>query len=144
MKTYTCQLRVHDERFSKEDVLISSELIPGLQEGDLIEFSHGPGEEDSKIIVQITTGSIDKEFLSKHTQLLFSASAGLANAVELTRRRDIIIQRIDEQSATLDFVEITFRDQYGIYLFSNFKVARPEMWRLKLSLAGTTVYKVIC
>jgi hypothetical protein len=113
MKTYICQLRVHDERFSREDVLISPELIPNLREGDLIQFSHGPNDEDSKIIVQITAGSIDQEFLSKHPQLLFSASAGLANSVELTRRREVVIRKIDEQSAVLDFVEITFRDQYG-------------------------------
>jgi hypothetical protein len=112
MKAYTCQLRVHDERFSKEDVLIAPELL-NLVEGDLIQFSHGPEEQDSKIIVQITAGSIDKQFLSKHPQLNFSASSALADSIELTRRREIVIQKIDEQSAVLDFVEITFRDQYG-------------------------------
>jgi hypothetical protein len=113
MRTFTSQLRIHDERFSKEDLLISTDLIPDLEEGDLIQLSQGTEEDAIKVIVQVTAGSMDKEFLSKHPQLLFSASSGLANAVELTRRRDIFIKKIDDQSAILDLVEISFRDQYG-------------------------------
>ena len=108
-------LWVHDERFSKEDVVLSHHSVQGVKEGDLLEVYH-PNIHDGiqkKVIVQVQKGSLDKELLAKQPQLQISIAQPIASQFELQTRRDVVAKRIDEQAVTADFIELVFRDQYG-------------------------------
>jgi hypothetical protein len=108
-------LWVHDERFSKEDIVLSPNSVPGVKEGDLLEVYHPTSDPltPKKVIVQIQKGSLDKELLAKQPQLQISIAQPIATQFELQTRRDVIAKRIDEASVTADFIEVVFRDQYG-------------------------------
>lgn len=118
-KTALLNLWVHDDRFSKEDVVLSHQSVPGVKEGDLLEVYHptqDPSSSPKKVIVQVQKGSLDKELLSKQPQLQISIAQPIATQFELQTRRDVVAKRIDEQAVTADFIELVFRDQYGIIL----------------------------
>ena len=113
-------LWLHDDRFSKEDVVLSYHSVPGIKEGDLLEVYHPTMDMSSstpkKVIVQVQKGSLDKELLFKQPQLQISIAQPIATQFELQTRRDVVAKRIDEQAVTADFIELVFRDQYGITL----------------------------
>ena len=111
-KSALLNLWVHDERFSKEDVVLSVHSVPGVKEGDLLEVYH-PNQSLKKVIVQVQKGSLDKELLAKQPQLQISIAQPIATQFELQTRRDVVAKRIDEQSVAADFIELVFRDQYG-------------------------------
>ena len=106
-------LRVHDERFSKEDLLLNPEYLPLIKSGDLLEIHHP--DQSKKVIVQVRESSLDKDLVAKQPNLQISISQSIAHQFDLQARRDVVAKRIDEQSVSADFIELAFRDQYGIF-----------------------------
>jgi hypothetical protein len=63
--------------------------------------------------------------------LQVSVTKAVAVSFEFTARREIIVEKVSEENAAIEFVEISFKDQY---------IGRSDMWRLKLSLCNTCAY----
>ncbi|KAI8928325.1 hypothetical protein BC831DRAFT_548431 [Entophlyctis helioformis] len=184
-------LWVHDERYSRHDVVINPHWFPGIQLGDLLEIrsaaavaaaagaTHGGGgraavsagaagrrthqqqqqqpnhsplashraaasreggriplvdfQEDvnkDRLVLQVSV--MDDELAAKQPQLHISVAQHIATLFELNARTDVLVRKVDKESMTASFVEISFRDQY---------IGRSDMWRLKMSLIGTALYR---
>ena len=63
----SAQLWIHDERFSKEDVILNADILAGLKPLDLIEILPKDGSQTRGLIVQYTNA--DTELLSRYNQL---------------------------------------------------------------------------
>ncbi len=70
-------------------------------------------------------------FLFSLGNLQISVSKYIAGVFDLTARRDVIVEKVSPQKACVDFVEISFKDQY---------IGRSDMWRLKRSLCDSCAY----
>ena len=72
-------LWVHDERFSKSDLVISPSHFQ-VAIGDLLEIYHPHSNplHIKKVILQVQPASLDKEILEKHPQLQISISQTIA------------------------------------------------------------------
>ncbi|KAI9141406.1 hypothetical protein BKA69DRAFT_1138976, partial [Paraphysoderma sedebokerense] len=112
-------LWIHDDRFSKHELIINPDIFPSLNVGDLVEIFHPSASippagstahqvslssSTRRLILQVTI--LDKELLAKQSQL-------------------------QPTLVTADYVEISFRDQY---------ISRSDMWRLTVSLTNMCVY----
>ncbi|KAK9712490.1 vacuolar membrane-associated protein iml1, partial [Basidiobolus ranarum] len=149
VKTYN--LWVHDDRFSKQDVVINPDYFPGIKPGDLLEIFHPPFQKTSSsnskpgyteinvkvnedsdeksLILQVEPSDVD--ILAKQPQLQISIANHIATAFGLQARKDIIVRKVDAASVATEYIEFTFKDQY---------IGRSDMWRLKMSLNGTCVH----
>ncbi|ORX94228.1 hypothetical protein K493DRAFT_337883 [Basidiobolus meristosporus CBS 931.73] len=147
-KTYN--LWVHDDRFSKQDVVINPDCFPGIKPGDLIEIYHPPSQpiptsnskseyteydarpnnsDEHPLILQVEPSDVD--ILAKQPQLQISIANHIAAVFGLQARKDIVVRKVDAESIAADYIEFTFKDQY---------IGRSDMWRLKMSLAGSCVH----
>ena len=125
MKKIKLNLWVHDERFSKQDLILHPDLL--FEAGQLLELS----QDDKKVILSVQSTSLDNDIILKQPQFQISISQTIASQFEFQARADVYAKRIDEQSVHIDFLELSFRDQY---------IGRTDMWRLKLALASSAVY----
>ncbi|KAK5665637.1 vacuolar membrane-associated protein iml1 [Batrachochytrium dendrobatidis] len=82
----------------------------------------------NRLILQVS--AIDQELVAKQPQLQEIAQH-IATLFELNARTNVVARKVDKESVTASFVEVTFRDQY---------IGRTDMWRLKMSLTGTALY----
>ncbi|KAI8912550.1 hypothetical protein EDD86DRAFT_201680 [Gorgonomyces haynaldii] len=71
------------------------------------------------------------DLIKKQTQLQLSISQHIANAFNLASRRPVMLRKMDPEMIVASHIEISFREQY---------IGRSDMWILKKSLMGNTVY----
>ncbi|KAF9172402.1 vacuolar membrane-associated protein iml1 [Mortierella sp. AD011] len=127
----TKSLHVHQDTYSKRDFLIDPPSFPGVQPNDLFEIYDPalPSDASKRLVIQWTGPD-------KDTQLKSPVQVSLANNIAskfgLIARRDAVVQRVDPSHYAAKYVELTFRDQY---------IGRSDMWRLRTSLVGTSVYE---
>ncbi|KAG0008984.1 vacuolar membrane-associated protein iml1, partial [Entomortierella chlamydospora] len=127
----TKSLHVHQDTYSKRDFLIDPPSFPGVQPNDLFEIYDPalPSDASKRLVIQWTGPD-------KDTQLKSPVQVSLANNIAskfgLIARRDAVVQRVDPSRYAAKYVELTFRDQY---------IGRSDMWRLRTSLVGTSVYE---
>lgn len=55
----------------------------------------------------------------------------IAANFELLARKEVVVQKVHPDHALIEFIEITFKDQY---------IGRSDMWRFKNYLSNTTVF----
>ncbi|KAI8835094.1 hypothetical protein BC829DRAFT_458185 [Chytridium lagenaria] len=136
LKLYT--LWVHDERFSKQDVVINPEWFGSVERGDLLELYHPRvemGKNDSetgkgkRLIVQVT--AIDPDISTKQPQLQISITQSIAATFDLLPRTTVAVRKVEKSTISADFMELSFRDQY---------IGRADMWKLKTSLNNTCIH----
>ncbi|KAJ3213720.1 vacuolar membrane-associated protein iml1 [Dinochytrium kinnereticum] len=147
LRLYT--LWVHDERFSKQDVVINPDLLNFVERGDLLEIYHPraeshpapqhlaitrPNEGDTtakgkRLIVQVT--ALDSDIISKQPQLQISVAQHVAVAFDLLPRTTVVVRKVEKSAFSADFMELSFRDQY---------IGRSDMWKLKTSLNNTCIH----
>ncbi|KAJ3412424.1 vacuolar membrane-associated protein iml1 [Chytridiales sp. JEL 0842] len=128
-------LWVHDERYSKEEVVVHPDVFPNVQASDILELFHPSaakrhGAAAHRLFVQVK--EIDHEIAVKQPQLQISIAQHLAAMFGLQARTNVVVRKIDKASISADFLELSFRDQY---------IARSDMWRLKMSLNNTCIYQ---
>eukprot|EP01132_Coremiostelium_polycephalum_P009876 gene9876-12114_t len=117
-------LWVHDQQFSKEELVINPDHFPKLRVNDILEIST-PTNPSKKLCLRVKTLAPVKGALQ------ISIAKYVASVFEFASRREVIVNIIPEKSAVVDFVELSFKDQY---------IGRSDMWRLKLSLQNECVY----
>ncbi|CAL8314510.1 unnamed protein product [Gadus morhua 'NCC'] len=120
------KLVVHKKGFggSDDELVVNPKVFPQVSLGDIIEIAH-PTDEYSPLLLQVKSL---KEDLQKET---ISVDQTVAQAFKLRAYQDVIVNIVDPKEATLDLVELTFKDQY---------IGRGDMWRLKKSLVSTCAY----
>ena len=93
---------IHDERYSKHDLIINSDIIQA-NINDLLELTF----KEKTILLKVT--EIDKE--SK--QLQISIAQHIAHQLDIVARSAIKVRKIiGFDSIAIDTMEIAFRDQY--------------------------------
>ncbi|TPX43357.1 hypothetical protein SeLEV6574_g05108 [Synchytrium endobioticum] len=147
-------LWIHDERFSRQELVISPEHFPGVREGDVLEIFHPsqesiagmdrlgqykmdpfaayrPADPAKRLVLHVAKDSLDRDVVAKHDKLQISIAQHVAALFELQARTDVCVRKVNPSDYTAEYVELLFRDQY---------IGRSEMWRVKLSLNATAVY----
>jgi hypothetical protein len=64
--------------------------------------------------------------------LQVSVKKEIADLFDFQAVREVIVRRVSEESVTLEYVELTFKDQY---------ISRCDMLRFKQSLVGQCIHK---
>ncbi|XP_046808497.1 GATOR complex protein Iml1 [Lucilia cuprina] len=123
MKLY--KLYTHTKSYNDADLLINNKEHPDAKAGDIVEVFHRDDEENTRLLLQITT------FTDLKNRDVISIESGVANQFKLRTFNDVVMRVVDVADVALDSIEITFKDQY---------MGRSEMWRLKKYLTNTCVY----
>ncbi|KAI8051520.1 hypothetical protein BDF22DRAFT_777116 [Syncephalis plumigaleata] len=139
-----CKLWVHNERFSTREVIIHPDLLPDLQPGQLLEVRPAHHARRPTSITQaggetrlferrvfVVYEPPDPDIMRKQPQLQISLTNHMTTTFGLANWSDVTVVPVETDAATADFILLTFRDQY---------LGRNDMWRLRLSLLGKTVY----
>lgn len=145
-----CSLSIHDENFSKEDVLINLPLFHqgNVKAGTLMQLTalkassetiiHGvkshntlqkrttaadvpPDHLDINRHHVFGAKAISEEMLFKQPNVQISISRRVEHASGFEKGSQVLVSTADETSCYASHVEIVFRDQY---------LARADMWRL--------------
>ncbi|RKO93162.1 hypothetical protein BDK51DRAFT_18831, partial [Blyttiomyces helicus] len=146
---------IHDERFSKHDVVVNPDYVPGARLGDLLEIFHpddpppagpgarkpgprntvvGGGNKGKRLVLQISVRA-SPSFIpnaSPPSAEQISVAQHIAALFELQARTNVIVRKVEKEYLLSDHVELSFRDQY---------IGRGDMWRLKTTLVGTCVHR---
>ena len=157
-----CSLAIHDESFSKDDVLINLALFHGsdVKAGTLMQLTalkgsietivHG-GTSQNAVQKPATAADIQpedvdvnrhhvfrakatsEEMLLKQPTVQISISRQVEHASGLEKGSQVLVSTADETSCYASHVEIVFRDQY---------LARADMWRLvSAELANRCIFR---
>ncbi|KYR02324.1 DEP domain containing protein [Tieghemostelium lacteum] len=118
-------LWVHDQSFSKEELVINPEHFPKLKVGDIVEVSSTTNTTKTLCLRVKTLAPV------RQSTLQISIAKYIAQVFDFSNRREVIVNIIPEKKAHIDFIELSFKDQY---------IGRSDMWRLKLSLQNECVY----
>ena len=157
-----CSLSIHDENFSKEDVVLNLALFQDndVKTGTLMQLTalkgsiettvHGgklqdamqkpttaahvqPENVDTTRHHVFSAKAMTEEMLVKQPNLQISISRRVEHASGFEKGSQVLVSTADETSCYASHVEIVFRDQY---------LARADMWRLvSAELADRCIFR---
>lgn len=110
------------------DLLINNKEHPDAKVGDIVEVFPRDDEENTRLLLQITT------FTDLKNRDVISIESGVASQFKLRTFSDVVMRLVDVADVALDSIEITFKDQY---------MGRSEMWRLKKYLVSFIYLSII-
>ncbi|XP_069937633.1 GATOR complex protein Iml1-like [Cherax quadricarinatus] len=117
----------HNTNYKDEDLLVNiKDLGSDVKVGDVIEVYH-PEDDLPRLLLQVPK-TIEDVTVQKDT---ISIEQSVAATFQLRTYKDVIVNKVDPKSVTLEMVELTFKDQY---------LGRSDMWRLKMNLVDSVVY----
>ncbi|KAL9136729.1 MAG: hypothetical protein Q9175_002065 [Cornicularia normoerica] len=158
----SCSLSIHDESFSKEDVVVNLALFHGsdVRPGTLMQLTalkgsietivHGAKSQNamqkSTTAEDVQPENVDinrhhvfsakamsEEMLLKQPNVQISISRRVEHASGFEKGSQVLVSTADETSCYASHVEIVFRDQY---------LARADMWRLvSAELANRCIFR---
>lgn len=118
-------LMVHGPEFNScEYVVINPECFPGVKPLDLVELKQ-PERAHPRLIVQVVS------LAPVRGKLQVSLLKELAAQFGLEAFQPVAVSTVDARSATADYMELTFKDQY---------LSSADIWRVKVALFGKCVY----
>jgi len=119
-----CSLTVHTSGHSSEDVILHPDYFGDLTPNELIQV-YTPERPQDRLILRVPP------FPNAIGRIEISLLKTIADSINLKQFNKVIVERISEQEAALDFVELSFRKQY---------LQRGHMLRFKNSLLGRTIH----
>ncbi|KXS12070.1 hypothetical protein M427DRAFT_147259, partial [Gonapodya prolifera JEL478] len=132
-------LWVHEATFSKHDLIINPDLLPGISENDVLEIipGHSLAPQDAGALhshsrLFLIPRRPDRDMLVRQPNLQVSIERTIASAFDLRARGDVVLKKVDRVQVAVDYVEIMFKDQY---------FARPDMWLLRQDLENTCLFR---
>jgi len=132
------KLSVFTKTFYTEDLIIRNEDFPDIRPGDVIEIYHAE-ETFSRLLIEVKLENLYPENKLNKSVLreVVYLEKGIAETFKLNTFKNVIVNKVDRSTVTLDVVELLFKDQY---------MGRSEMWRLKKQLMDSVVFtnKQIC
>ena len=138
-------LSIHDETFSRDDVLLNISNDASIPIGSLLRLTPLKGnitmlhpsisDEDFDLDKQYVFISkpLGHDLLSKQPGLQVSLLQSIARKFGVQKGTQVLVSTADEASCSASHVEVVFRDQY---------LARADMWRLiSAELANTCIFR---
>jgi hypothetical protein len=117
-------LTLHPATHSSEEIILNSFFYSELKPNDLIAI-YDPEHHEHRLIVRVPNEKPTPSTLE------ISIQKSIAEAVSLIQYTKVVVERITEADAALDFVELSFKRQY---------LQRSNMYRFKQSLIGRTLH----
>jgi hypothetical protein len=121
-----CSVMTHTASHSAEELILNPDFYNDFHVGDLVQI-YDPEKQKNRLILRVpplpTTGA--------GIRFELSILKTIADSVNLKQFNRVIIDRISEEEAALDFVELSFKKQY---------LPRGNMLRFKSALIGRTVH----
>ena len=96
-------LNLHDSKFSTAELILNPEVFPDISLKDYVEISAG---NDAIILQVLSLNPI------KSGRLQISLLKSVADAFKFQAWQDVRVRKIDGSQAEVNFVELTFRNQY--------------------------------
>ncbi|KAI9223975.1 hypothetical protein BC828DRAFT_185659 [Blastocladiella britannica] len=146
LKSYN--LWVHDDRFSRHELVVNPDVFPHLRPGTLVELYHpgvaanapaGPLRQllrdkwspiidgdppDDTLVLQTTLADAS----TGKAQLQVSVAGHIAQLFALQARTDVHVRvQVNPAEVAADYIELAIRDQY---------MSRADMWRIKQAMVG--------
>ena len=138
-------LSIHDETFSRDDVVLNNSNDASIPTGCLLRLTPLKGnnimlhssisDEDIDLDKQYVFISkpLGHDLLSKQPGLQVSLLQAIAWKFGIQKGTQVLVSTADEASCSASHVEVVFRDQY---------LARADMWRLiSAELANTCIFR---
>lgn len=128
-----CTLMVHNTSHNTEELLLNPELFGDLAPGDFIMI-YEPQNYESHLILKVPamppiTGRLE-----------ISLTKVVAESNNLKPFSKVVIEKIDPDTASLDFVELSFKRQYlqrgNFFRFQNTMFGRPVYVNQNISING--------
>ncbi|KAF8559857.1 hypothetical protein OG21DRAFT_1402488 [Imleria badia] len=114
---------VHDPKESPK-VILNQSWWPGVAEGDLLHVTQS-GDTCGYLF------TVPKDEGCPKPTLQISLPRNAADAFGMKNNTEVTVTKVDKESHSADYVELSFADQY---------LGRNEMWRLGKHLAGQCVF----
>lgn len=120
-----CSLMIHNTSHSTEELILNPDIFGDFAPMELIQI-YDPERQHDRLILRvphlpaIASGRLEISLLKT-----------IADCVNLKQFNRIVVDRISEEEASLDFVELSFKKQY---------LPRGNMLRFKNGLLGRTVH----
>lgn len=138
-------LSIHDETFSRDDVVLNISNEASIPIGCLLRLTPLKGgtailhasvsDEDIDLDKQyiFIFKALGHDLLSKQPDLQVSLLQSIAWKFGIQKGTQVLVSTADEASCSASHVEVVFRDQY---------LARADMWRLiSAELANTCIFR---
>jgi hypothetical protein len=118
---HLCVLSIHTASHTTEDCILNSSFYQEFKANDLIQIY----DPEHRLIARVPPPTTTQSTLE------VSIQKAVADAVNLVQFSKVIVDRITEQEAALDFVELSFKKQY---------LQRGNMFRFNKGLLGRAIY----
>jgi hypothetical protein len=119
-----CNLTIHTSSHSSEDLILNPDFFSDFSPNELIQI-YTPEKFEDRLVVRVPPSS------NVLGRIEISLLKSIADSINLKQFNKVIVERISERDAALDFVELSFRRQY---------LQRGHMLRFKNSLVGRTIH----
>ncbi|EFA79999.1 DEP domain containing protein [Heterostelium album PN500] len=100
-------LWIHDQQFSKEEVVVNPDHFPKLKVNDILEIA-SPANPQRKLCLRV------KSLAPVKGALQISVAKYIASVFDFVSRREVIVNVIADKQAIVDFVELSFKDHAEI------------------------------
>ncbi|KAH7479887.1 DEP domain-containing protein [Phytophthora ramorum] len=118
-------LVVHGPEFRNGELLVlNPDLFPDVKLHDLVEILQ-PERTHPRLVLSV------ESLAPVRGKLQVSVAKDIAAQFGLEAFRNVSVRRVQPQDAFVDFVELSFKDQF---------LSRADVWRLKVTMLGQCVY----
>ncbi|ETV97965.1 hypothetical protein, variant 2 [Aphanomyces invadans] len=119
------KLMVHGPEYGNgEELIVNPESFPDLKVRDIVEIIQ-PDRVHLRLVMQVRT------LAPIRGKLQVSILKDLALQFQLDPFHEVTVQRIDPTDATVDFIELSFKDQF---------MSRADLWRYKVAMFGKCLF----
>ncbi|OQR82637.1 hypothetical protein ACHHYP_15711 [Achlya hypogyna] len=119
------KLTVHGPEYGTgEELVINPEAFPDAKVHDLWEISQ-PEREHPRLVMQI------RSLAPIRGKFQISILKDIAAQFQLDTYHEVVVQKIEPTDATVDFIELSFKDQF---------MSRADIWRYKVAMIGRCMY----
>ncbi|KDO23315.1 hypothetical protein SPRG_11629 [Saprolegnia parasitica CBS 223.65] len=119
------KLTVHGPEYGTgEELVINPEAFPDAKVHDLWEISQ-PDREHPRLVMQI------RSLAPIRGKFQISILKDIAAQFQLDTYHEVVVQKIEPTDATVDFIELSFKDQF---------MSRADIWRYKVAMIGRCMY----
>ncbi|KAF0688326.1 Aste57867_20038 [Aphanomyces stellatus] len=119
------KLMVHGPEYGTgEELVVNPESFPDLKLRDIVEITQ-PDRSHLRLIMQV------RSLAPVRGKLQISILKDLALQFQLEPFHEVTVQRIEPEEATVDFIELSFKDQF---------MSRADIWRYKVAMFGKCLF----
>ncbi|OQS06533.1 hypothetical protein THRCLA_01423 [Thraustotheca clavata] len=119
------KMTVHGPEYGMgEELVLNPEAFPEAKVQDILEISQ-PDREHPRLVMQI------RSLAPIRGKFQISILKDIATQFQLDLYQDVVVQKIEPTDAHVDFIELSFKDQF---------MSRADIWRYKVAMIGRCLY----